>query len=248
MLHAPEVRTLRKSRQADFAICVKTAPDTLSQIANMAQPQWFLREHRKSRGLTLQALADLVETSVGYVSDLESGKRRLNGDWVTRFAKALDLQDERDLFRPPASAIDAPMVPIIGRVGADAEGTIIYTTGQQTGDMALLPPGGGRDTVAVEVTGHSMRGYADDGALIYFEVQRLPPTPDMIGYEAVVETEDGRVLLKRLLYGSRAGVYDLESINGPTLSDVRLKWAAEITAIIPTKQARRIIRRHGEAA
>lgn len=139
------------------------------------------------------------------------------------------------------------LVPIIGRVGADNEGSVIYSTGQETGDMAPPPPGGSADSVALEVCGHSMRGWADDGSLIYFESQRTPPTPDMLGVPCIVETEDGRVLLKRLLRGSRLGVYDLESLNGPTLEDVALVWAAEITAIIPPKQARRIIRRAGES-
>jgi hypothetical protein len=93
-----------------------------------------------------------------------------------------------------------------------------------------------------------MRGFAEDGSLLYFEAQKTPPTPDMLGYPCIVETEDGRVLLKRLLKGSRPGLYDLESQVGPTLSDMRLRWAAEITAIIPPKAARRIIRRRGEAA
>lgn len=140
------------------------------------------------------------------------------------------------------------MVRIIGRVGADNGGEVIYTTADETGDMAPVPPGGSGDSLALEVRGHSMRAFADDGALLYFEAQHTPPTPDMLGYPCIVETEDGRVLLKRLLKGSAPGLYDLESLNGPTLEDLRLRWAAEITAIIPAKAARRIIRRRGEAA
>lgn len=137
-------------------------------------------------------------------------------------------------------------VRIIGRVGADADGTIIYVTGQESWDTAPMPPGGTSDCVALEVSGHSMRAIAEDGALIYFENQHNPPTPDMIGYVCIVETEDGRVLVKRLLKGSAKGLYDLESQNGPTISDVRIVWAAEPTAIIPAKQARKVIRRAHE--
>lgn len=140
------------------------------------------------------------------------------------------------------------LVPIIGRVGADAEGTVIYSTGQETGDMAPIPPGGTMKARGLYVRGHSMRGVADDGALIFFEDQRSPPTPDLLGYPCVVETEDGQVLVKRLLKGSAPKLYDLESINGPTLSDRRIRWAAEITAIIPARQAHRIIVGKGEAA
>ena len=87
-----------------------------------------------------------------------------------------------------------------------------------------------------------MHGLADDGALIYFEDQRTPPTPDMLGHIVVVEIDTDEVLVKRLLRGSRAGLFDLESVAGPTRHDARLRWAAHITAIIPPYQARRVIR------
>ena len=44
-----------------------------------------------------------------------------------------------------------------------------------------------------------------------------------------------------MLRGSAPGVYDLESLVGPTRHDARLRWAAHITAIIPPFQARRIL-------
>jgi hypothetical protein len=152
------------------------------------------------------------------------------------------LYDETGPMQAPAELL----VRIIGRVGADAEGVVIQTDGQEGYDMVPVPPGGTADAVALEVIGHSMRAVAEDGSLIYFEDQRNPPTPDMIGYYCIVETEDGRVLFKRLLRGSAAGLFMLESQAGPPIEDVRLRWAAEPTAIIPPKQARRIIRRAGE--
>jgi len=152
------------------------------------------------------------------------------------------LYDETGPMQPSAE----PLVRIIGRVGADADGVVMQTDGQAGWDMAPVPPGGTADAVALEVVGHSMRAIAEDGSLIYFEDQRNPPTPDMIGYYCIVETEDGRVLFKRLLRGSRSGRYMLESQVGPPIEDVRLRWAAEPTAIIPPKQARRIIRRADE--
>lgn len=146
----------------------------------------------------------------------------------------------------PAHAGAEGLVRIIGRVGADAEGAVIQTDGQEGFDMVPIPPGGTQAAVALEVVGHSMRTVAEDGSLIYFEDQRNPPTPDMLGYYCIVETEDGRVLFKRLLRGSEPNLYVLESQSGPPIEDVRLRWAAEPTAIIPPKQARRIIRRAGE--
>ncbi len=139
-------------------------------------------------------------------------------------------------------AAEAGFVPIIGRVGANPDGLVLFATGQEPGDLAPIPPGGTEQARALLVVGHSMRGIADDGALIYFEDQKTAPSLDMLGHVVVVELDTEEVLVKRLLRGSRAGLYDLESIAGPTRQDARLRWAAHITAIIPPFQARKIIR------
>lgn len=141
---------------------------------------------------------------------------------------------------PPAARLS--LVPVIGRVGADTEGRVLFASGQEAGDLVPLPPGGTDKAVALRIVGHSMRGVADEGGLIYFEDQRTPPTPDMFGHVVVVETLEGEVLVKRLLRGSRSGRYDLESVVGPVREDARIRWAAHITAIIPPHQARRILR------
>ena len=155
------------------------------------------------------------------------------------------LYDGIDTTEPDAISPKKPepvLVPIIGRVGADSEGVVLFATGQEAGDLAPLPPGGTNRAVALRIVGHSMRGVADDGGLIYFEDQRTPPTPDMLGHVVVVETDADEVLVKRLLRGSKAGRYDLESVVGPTKENCKIRWAAHITAIIPPHQARRIIR------
>ena len=137
------------------------------------------------------------------------------------------------------------LVRVMGRVGANPDGTVLMATGQDAWDLTPIPPGGTENAVALQVSGHSMRGLADDGALIYFEDQRTPPSPDMLGQIVVVEIDTDEVLVKRLLRGGEPGRYDLESLAGPTRHDARLRWAAHITAIIPPFQARRIIVRGG---
>lgn len=132
---------------------------------------------------------------------------------------------------------EAGLVRIIGWVGANPGGDVLLATGQDGTELTPIPPGGTEKAVALRVKGHSMRGLADDGALIYFEDQRSSPSPDMLGQVVVVETDTDEVLVKRLLRGSRTGVYDLESVAGPTRHDARLRWAAHITAIIPPYQA-----------
>jgi len=174
-------------------------------------------------------------------SFVQGDTQSLKGENEELIAAAFGLS-ATEIFARGASQ----MIPIIGFVGADSEGTIIYTTGQESGDLVPLPPGGTDESRALEVRGHSGGDFAPSGSIVYFDDQRTPPTPDMIGYPCVVATEDGRILLKRLLKGSKAGVYDLESRNGPTISDVRILWAAEVTYVAQPRQARRIIRRAGE--
>lgn len=140
------------------------------------------------------------------------------------------------------------MCRIIGSVGANPDGTVVLTLADERYDMAPAPPGAGETVVALEVEGHSMRGFADDGSLIYFEDQRTPPSEDMLGHVVILETEDGQVLVKRLLRGDKKGRFDLESIVGPTLENQRLRWAAFPSAIVPPYYARRLIRRASEAA
>lgn len=204
-----------------------------------------LRAWRQFRGLTLEALGEAIGMSSQNLGRIERGIVPLSEEHHARLAKALQIE-VADLFREPnGTGETSPLVPIIGRVGADNEGTVIYTTGQASGDLVPIPPGGGDTSRALEVVGHSGGEWAPPGSIIYFEDQRHPPTPDMLGYPCVVETDDGRVLLKRLLRGSKAGLFDLESRVGPTLVDVRLRWAAEVTYVAQPKQAQRIIRRHG---
>ena len=141
---------------------------------------------------------------------------------------------------------DAIMAPIVGYVGADPSGKIRFADGQASGDHAPAPPGATARTVALEVRGASMPGLADEGALVYFDEQQTTPPRDMLGQVVVVQLTSGEVLIKRLFRGSRPGLYDLGSLNGPLIENVEIEWVAEITAIVPPLRARRIIARRGE--
>ncbi len=233
----PEINNnVRCQRDDDSAAAV--------HCADMDQAKQFganLKAARIARGMSQERLASEAGVgSKGYISDLERGVRPIPpGTTLTALAEALKLP----LGEMLQSDIGSQMVPVIGRVGANPDDSIIYTTADDAPAWAPLPPGGTERAVGLEVVGHSMRWVAEDGALIYFEQQRNPPSENMLGDIVIVETEQGQVLVKRLLRGSKPKLFDLESQNGPTIRDCRVAWAAEITAVIPPKQARRIIRR-----
>ena len=204
-----------------------------------------LREARIAKGFeTAAAAADAFGWNRNTYASNENGNAAFSYRRAKEYAASFGVRPEwlYDSAGPMRPTAEPGYVPIIGRVGANPEGVVLFATGQEAGDLAPIPTGGTDKAVALRVVGHSMRGIADDGALIYFEDQRTPPTPDMLGHVVVVEVDTDEVLVKRLLRGSRGGLFDLESVAGPTRHDARLRWAAHITAIIPPYQARRIIR------
>lgn len=64
-----------------------------------------IRQLRQARGLTLEALAQLVGTTPSQISRLEIGERRLTDDWMSRVSKALKV-DWIDLIHRPKAATD----------------------------------------------------------------------------------------------------------------------------------------------
>lgn len=203
-----------------------------------------LRLARTEQGYeTAAAAAEAFGWNRNTYSSNENGNAPFSYRRAKEYAAAFGVRPEwlYDAAGPMRSTGAEGLAPIIGRVGANPEGDVLLATGQGSGELAPIPPGGTEKAVALRVSGHSMRGLADDGALIYFEDQRSSPSADMLGHVVVVETDTDEVLVKRLLRGSGPGLYDLESLAGPTRRDARLRWAAHITAIIPPFQARRII-------
>ena len=217
----------------------------MTSVSGMDGRAQRLRQARVDRGFdTAAAAAEAFGWSRNTYASNENGNAPFSYRRAKEYAVAFGvsaewLYDAAGSMQPAAAS---GLVPVIGRVGADPEGIVLFALGQDPAELAPIPPGGTEQARALRVVGHSMRGVADDGALIYFEDQRTPPSPDMLGHVVIVETDTDEVLVKRLLRGSRPGLFDLESVAGPVRQDARIRWAAHITAIIPPFQARRIIR------
>lgn len=201
-----------------------------------------LRKARIARGYaTAAAAAEAFGWNPNTYSSNENGNAPFSYKKAKEYASAFVVRPE--WLYDGQGTMRGGMAPVIGKVGANPDGSVLLATGQAGGDLVPLPPGGTDKAVALEVSGHSMRGLADDGSLIYFEDQRTPPSPDMLGHVVVLETDGDEVLVKRLLRGDKAGRFDLESLAGPTLRNQKLRWAAHITAIVPPHQAQRVLRR-----
>jgi hypothetical protein len=160
---------------------------------------------------------------------------------LAQLALALRTTDDYLLGRTDkADASEGPRTTtIVGRAGAATDGRVVYSDAQEGLGEVLIPEGASLDSKAIEIEGYSM-GFIADGALIFYTEVHQAPEPDMLGMIVVVGLDNGEVLLKKLLRGSRPGLYDLESINGPTLHDRQVVWAAHIDSIVPPWRAKRL--------
>jgi hypothetical protein len=187
---------------------------------------------------------DVGPTALGRAADLSKQdidrwakqERRLTPEIAAKLAPHLNTSANRLLLLP-----DGPRktTTIVGRAGAATDGKVIMAHGQGGLGTVLIPEGASEESKAIEVEGYSM-GVLADGALVFYTETHSAPTDEMLGLVVIVGTPDGSVLLKKLLRGSRPGLFDLESINGPMLRDQRVIWAAHIDSLVPPWRAKRL--------
>lgn len=85
------------------------------------------------------------------------------------------------------------------------------------------------DGLAVVIRGDHYSPRYLDGEVLAYHANAGDPE-DVLGEEAFVGLVDGRIMLKRIVAGSRRGRYTLLSLNprGDTMLDVQVVWAAPI--------------------
>lgn len=198
---------------------------------------------RSARRMSQEDLGKAVHKGQTTISSWETGRTEPSSDELVKVAQALSV-DVASLILDIEPEDD--LVQIIGTVGADPSGAVIRNTGQPSYDRIPGLGGGRLRESALEVRGHSMRGFVDDGGIIYFAEQHPSPTPLMLGQVVVAELDSGEIVVKRLLKGSRPGLYDLESIAGPTIEDAPIKWVALVTGTRTPLAARQLIVRAGD--
>ena len=155
---------------------------------------------------------------------LERGERRLTEDYIRQAAKAFGV-DEAEVISDQRNS------RIIGRVGAGSEAHF-YADGDEDFEEVPMPPGGTPDTVGLEVRGDSIGPFFNQWLVFYDDI-RNPVTPDLIGHLCIVETVDGKVLVKKLMRGNEYDRYHLLSQTESPMENIELVWAAKVTAMTP---------------
>jgi hypothetical protein len=205
---------------------------------NPLRPASILTKLREARELTLQQVGDAIGTSRSNVFKYENHMDRLDQGWAKKFATFFKIDPAMLMYGDKA-----PMVPVVGYVGAGATVELVdpYPKGGGLKEVACprgLNPG---KTIAVIVRGDSQAPMITDGWLIFYSRDPEPDAMSVLGKLCIVKQVNGTVMLKRVRRGPSNGRYNLESANAPMIEDVALEWAAPVKAMLPGDAAQEIV-------
>mgnify|MGYP000961880035 FL=1 len=221
--YLPERQRIVKGGFASGALAMGLGTgETFATMANI--PLNRINELREKKDLTIEQLSEMTGLSVSQISRLAASKRNLSVANLNKLAAALDVSP-KDILE------EAPLVPVVGYVGAGAE-MHHYALADSPDEFVPMPENGNENTVAVEIRGSSL-GSIFDSWLVYYDQIHTPPTPNMLGKLCVVGLADDRVLVKRLRKGSAPGLYNLESNTEGLIEDVEVAWAAKVKTMTP---------------
>lgn len=174
----------------------------------------------------------------------ENGSSGFRANSGEKYARRFGVNFEWLMFgRGPMLPQGERVIPIGGLAGAGPDGSVLFAEGQGNFGEVLAPPGSSDTVEALEVRGTSMHGLANDGWLIFYE-ERTSPNEEHWGEPCVCWLADGKVLIKNPQPTANPGLYNLESVNAPTMRDVAVDAMALITDIKTRKAAQRYIRRN----
>ncbi len=192
---------------------------------------WF-QDRLKALGKSQRGLAAHLGLDAARVTEILNKRRRVSYDEAVDMAEFLESGLDEVVARLGKAAVQVRRrIPVVGYVGAGE--TIFAMDDHSPGagmDETEPPPDEGEGGFAVKVRGSSMAPRFKDGELIGYSREKGLNPERCYGTECVVQTVDGRKLVKLLERGSRAGVFTLVSINAavPIEHDVELEWIAPV--------------------
>jgi len=182
-----------------------------------------LREIRKSKGLTLQQVADRVQpegTTAQTIGRLETGARTLSVDWVQRIAEAMDIDPAELLALPQGGDL-----LVSGRVKPGGEVVL-----RDEGVLALRLSA--RHPLAVRL-GHSMGQYREGDTVI---CERLDSGDFQraVGADCFAEDDQDRSFFGKVAPSVKEGCFTLLPLDasGPVRPDLKLVGLAVAVSLV----------------
>lgn len=169
---------------------------------------------------SMRAVADVTETDATYLRNIKNRVRDMGDDIARRIEEKLNKpRGWMDRLQVPSHRIGEPEpspaynpagVPVVGTAQLGDDGfwhELEYPAGQ--GDGFVRYPLKDANGYALRVKGDSMWPRIRPGEFVVIE----PNTPPQLGEEVMVQTTDGRSMIK-LLISRRGGLVELHSVNG----------------------------------
>lgn len=218
----PELKLNVSAGQGGFLV---SGVDLRARTVKLRPMRLRLKEIRSRKNLGQAEIAERLGKSVTQISRYETGVDGVSTKQLSDVAAAYGVTVP-ELFEPEE-------VPVVGRVGAGAE--VLYIDNYPLGVAASTvprPPGLKGEMVAVQVVGDSMQDRYFEGDLLFYNSESEAADADVVGRYCVVNVDDGRMLVKKVLRGKKFGTWRLESPNAPPIVDVHLRWAAPVRAVV----------------
>lgn len=194
----------------------------------------ILQAVMRAKGWSQEELAHELDVGQSAVSHWLRGSRTPGGVNIERI-RQLGIAVH---IIPAPGVPTTTSAPVMGRVGAGAEIDVEHEQAPSDGyDLVELPFYFPHPVIAFEVAGDSMLPVYEPGEVIVCLRDQVRSTDSYLGQRVVVKTASGRRFIKRLMRGSKKGVFNLDSWNALTMEDVKLEWVGEIVAAVPNRRA-----------
>jgi transcriptional regulator with XRE-family HTH domain len=183
-----------------------------------------LKALREARGWNQQQAADAFGMSKSGYIKIEHSERGLSPEFAIKAAGEYNVSVSHVMGLPDS-------VPVVGYAGAGSE-LHYYDLADTPWGEATMPPGGNEKTVAIQIRGTSLGSHLD-GWYAYYDNVQAPPDDRSLRRMCVVGLDDGRVLIKTIVPGTKKGHFHLLSPDSTMVEDVIVKWAAVVKAYAP---------------
>jgi transcriptional regulator with XRE-family HTH domain len=177
-----------------------------------------IRQIRKQRGLTLQALADQVGTTPQTIQRLETNNMTISVEWLERIGQALAI--------PAAALLDsytAPSVRVLGDLVANGSVKARKSTALEV--LALEVPG--EDPMAVKLA--CRFGPHETGTILIASRLDQRRHADADGRDCLVGVASGQLLFRRLVLSKNStAAYVPYDDQGPVERNLEIAWIAPV--------------------
>lgn len=181
-----------------------------------------IREIRKERRLTLEALAREVGTTAQTIQRLETDNMTVSVDWLTRIAAALRVT-------PAALLADGltHKVRLIGEI--DGQGRVVDSGLGEAETVTLTVPA--TSTVAVRIA--ERLGPYEPGTLLVASEIDLSRLPLADGRDCLLRVESGAILFRRLIVASdRVTAFVPYHDGARSERNLRPEWVATVAMAV----------------